>query len=62
MLNETDFLHIHKSGDIQADTKTFCKLELNRCKKGAVPFRNRHLATCPNCLAVSAKTEKMKGI
>lgn len=59
MIKETDFVHIHKGNEIQSNTKTFCKIELDKCKKGAVAFKNRSFSTCPHCLAVADKTERM---
>ena len=58
-MKETNYIHIHKSNDILDITKTFCKIALHDVKLGAVNFKNRAFSTCPNCLKISEKTEKL---
>jgi hypothetical protein len=61
-MKETNYIHIHKGNEIQSNTKTYCKIELNQCKQGAVRFANRSFATCPHCLTVATKTENLLGV
>ena len=58
-MKEINYIHIYKGNEILDNTKTFCKIALHDAKQGAASFKNRSYATCPNCLKVAEKTEKL---